>query len=54
MKAPPEEILPLAFKRVFEMIFPFWNRYQMKFKPIEILILSEILKSNEIPIEKPF
>jgi hypothetical protein len=23
MKAPPEIVLPLAFKRVFEMIFPF-------------------------------
>jgi hypothetical protein len=54
MKAPSEEILPLAFNRVFDMIFPFWNRYQMKFKPTEILILSEILKPKEIPIENPF
>jgi hypothetical protein len=39
MEAPPEEILPLAFKRVFEMIFPFWNRNQMKLNQLKFLYL---------------
>jgi hypothetical protein len=35
MKAPPEVILPLAFKRVFEMIFPFLKWIPNDIIPIE-------------------
>jgi hypothetical protein len=37
MKSPPEIILPLAFKRVFEMIFPFLKCIPNNIIQIEIL-----------------
>jgi hypothetical protein len=50
-ESSPEEIIPLAFRRVFEMILPFWNRYIVKLYQLKFLYYLEILKPNKIPIE---
>jgi hypothetical protein len=42
MKAPPEIILPLAFKRVFEIDFPFLKWIPNHIIPIEILYTNLI------------